>query len=242
MREEGDERDSGRAFLDIAKPGSFDPSRSDGWAVIEVRHEGHFFGALREFDVSIDGQRVGGAVRKRPGQFRVTPGFHTVAARMDWVRTDSVSIYARPGEYVVLGCGMAGFHSWVWTLAMIMLGAVARRRRDSGAGQMALPGGQSVRVADHRRLFPALFHRSCGLRAHRFQPHAAVKSARSSIPFDSARDQSIDASARLSEGPRRYEPAIYAGDYRRSVRISARSWESRPANSFAVRSRMVIPR
>ena len=59
------------------------------------------------------------------------------------MRTDSVSIYARPGEYVVLGCGMAGFHSWVWTLAMIMLGALLAVAAILGPGKWLFPAAKA---------------------------------------------------------------------------------------------------
>ncbi len=111
-------------FLDISGPGFDELSVSNQSAVIEVRHEGNLFGALRDFEVSIDGQSVGSAGRKTPGQFRVAPGLHTVEARMDWVRTQSESVYLNPGEYAVFRCGMTAFHSRVWTLAWTMLGAL----------------------------------------------------------------------------------------------------------------------
>jgi hypothetical protein len=113
-----------RACRGVSGTGFENLSAREEWAIIEVRHEANLFGVYRTFEVSIDGHRVGSAGRNSPGQYRVTPGWHTLTARMDWVRTQTVSVYAAANERVVFRCGMDSFHSRVWTLAVISLGVM----------------------------------------------------------------------------------------------------------------------
>ena len=94
----------------------------DGWSIIEVRHASKWFGAFRDFEVSIDGYVVGRVGRRSPGRYRVAPGSHTLTARMDWVRIQCASIVVEADEHAVFRCGMADFYARVWAVGMVMLG------------------------------------------------------------------------------------------------------------------------
>ncbi len=112
----------GTASLDISKAGFDILSVWEQGAIIEVRHAANWFGLHRSIEVSIDGYRVGSVGRKTPGRYRVAPGRHTLEARMDWCRTQSVSIDMDANERAVFHFSMERFYSRVWTLAVIVLG------------------------------------------------------------------------------------------------------------------------
>jgi hypothetical protein len=111
----------------IALPGTLEAgfsnlSDSDEWGIIEVRHASNWFGVYRDFEISIDGRVVGRVGRRAPGRYRVAPGWHTLAARMDWVRTQCASIVVDSDEHAVFRCGMVSFYSRIWTVTVIMIG------------------------------------------------------------------------------------------------------------------------
>jgi hypothetical protein len=65
-------------------------------------------GCLGRLQVSIDNQWVGRVGRKTPGCYRVPPGQHTLAAKIDWVRTHNVSIDVNVNDRVVFCCTEGG--------------------------------------------------------------------------------------------------------------------------------------
>lgn len=93
-------------------------------AAIEVRRAAKWFGVLRAFEVSIDDCWVGRAGWNVPGRFPVSPGRHTVAAKMDWVKTKAVPIDLDPGECLVFVCDMESSCRRAWNVALLMLGVL----------------------------------------------------------------------------------------------------------------------
>jgi hypothetical protein len=132
------------ACPDISRPGFEDHSETDEWATIEVRHEANLFGVYRTFEITIDGHRAGSAGRKTPCRCRITPGWHTLTARMDWVQTQTVSVYANGNERVIFRCGMGSFHSRVWTVAMISLAVMLAVTGIMTGLMWAFPGLKAV--------------------------------------------------------------------------------------------------
>lgn len=93
----------------------------DDDAFIEVRHEA-WFGLWRTFEISIDDHPVGQVGRRSPGQYRVPPGWHTVTARMDWARSEAVSVRVDPGERAAFCCCMERFTARLYVTTMVLLG------------------------------------------------------------------------------------------------------------------------
>jgi hypothetical protein len=110
--------------LDISAPGFDIASDENECAFMEVRHAAKWAGLRRQFEVFVDDRCVGSVGRNTPGRFRVDPGRHTVAARMDWVSTQTVFIHLDGQEYVVFFCGMDRFHTRVWSVAVIIVGVL----------------------------------------------------------------------------------------------------------------------
>ena len=106
--------------LDIGTTDFDDFTPMNQEAFIEVRHAASF-GVGRTFEISIDDHRVGQVGRSSPGRYRVSPGRHTLAARMDWVRTQTVTVYLHAGERAVFRCGMEVFAARLWSIALILL-------------------------------------------------------------------------------------------------------------------------
>ena len=111
------------ACLDLGTTDFDDFTPKEQEAFIEVRHAASF-GVWRTFAITIDDHRVGEVGRHSPGRYRVPPGRHTLAARMDWVRTQTVTVYLHTGERAVFRCGMEVFAARLWVIALILLGVV----------------------------------------------------------------------------------------------------------------------
>lgn len=109
--------------LDTGEVTFDDVPAMDEEAIIEVRHEA-LFGLLRAFDVSIDDRLVGHVGPMTPGRYRVLPGRHALAAKMDWVRTQTISVYVGANDRVVFGCGMDRFHARLWGVTPVMFGVL----------------------------------------------------------------------------------------------------------------------
>lgn len=95
----------------------------DDDAFIEVKHEA-WFGLWRTFEISVDDHRVGQVGRRSPRQYRVAPGWHTISAGMDWVRTETVAVCLDPGERVVFRCCMERFAARLYSATIALLGIV----------------------------------------------------------------------------------------------------------------------
>lgn len=108
------------ASLDVGTADFGEPIPEEQVACIEVRHACSF-GLWRDLEISIDEQRAGQGGRTSPGFYRVFPGWHTLGARMDWVRTQTVSVYLEANERAVFRCGMEPMAGRVWSIAIRLL-------------------------------------------------------------------------------------------------------------------------
>jgi len=120
-------------------------------AIIVIRRSNTF--PLRDFLVSIDGQRVGHVKRGRPAEFAVTPGEHEVSVSMDWVRSRPIQVVAAPevrSELVIEVRGMLHPEPMAKLFLPILValgGALWLVRPKPGAGRFgAAPGWLVVLV------------------------------------------------------------------------------------------------
>jgi hypothetical protein len=59
---------------------------------------------MREYQVHIDGQKVGGIGNHSEAVFEVTPGAHTIQAKLDFYSTATLTFEAAPGGAVHFRC------------------------------------------------------------------------------------------------------------------------------------------
>ena len=90
-------------------------------AVIEVCHASNWFGRFRTFEVIIDGERVGNVGRKIPERYGVRPGLHSLSAKMDWCRTQTLSVCLRADDEAVFLCGMDSTFAWLMKTMIVLL-------------------------------------------------------------------------------------------------------------------------
>jgi hypothetical protein len=69
-------------------------------ASLRIRRTG-YFGVARKLKVLVDGQAVG-SVGRAAEPLEVSTGTHTVAVKMDWVKSPALEIAFAAGETVVL--------------------------------------------------------------------------------------------------------------------------------------------
>jgi hypothetical protein len=100
----------GRAPHDEPSPAP-QPARSGGgqgptagMAQVIVRRPNEWTARLREYQVHIDGQKVGGVGNHSEAVFEVTPGAHTIQAKMDFYSTATLTFETAPGDSVHFRC------------------------------------------------------------------------------------------------------------------------------------------
>jgi hypothetical protein len=75
-----------------------------------------YFAMWRKYRVFVDGQKVGTILYRKTEYLSVRPGRHRVQVRIDWWRSNLVSIDIAEGEDIYLECG-SNLKGWRWTLA-----------------------------------------------------------------------------------------------------------------------------
>lgn len=76
-------------------------------ARIEIRRDREWFGKIRDYEIFVDGVSAPPLGRSGPVRYRVRPGWHSVMAKMDWCRSETVSVYLQADQHVILNCGTA---------------------------------------------------------------------------------------------------------------------------------------
>ncbi|HEY2747856.1 MAG TPA: hypothetical protein VGL86_24710 [Polyangia bacterium] len=68
---------------------------------------------LRSFKILVDGKPVGAVAHGKVAEFPVEPGFHEVAAKIDWCQTPAITVSVERGGTVELevGCNRTSWHS-----------------------------------------------------------------------------------------------------------------------------------
>jgi hypothetical protein len=77
-------------------------------AIIVTRARGGWRDIARSYAVMIDGEPVAKVRRGQRLELPITPGRHDVFMKIDWCRSPSVDVDARPGEVIRLSCAPGG--------------------------------------------------------------------------------------------------------------------------------------
>ena len=92
----------------------------NGASIVLTRERGGWRDRGRSYVVMIDGEQ---AAKVRHGQrleLPITPGRHEIFLKIDWCRSPSIELDARPGEVIQLSCapgGSAGSALGIWPTA-----------------------------------------------------------------------------------------------------------------------------
>ena len=73
-----------------------------------ARPDGYYVAVLRRYQIRVDGETVGAVKHGQSVSFTVTPGPHTVAARIDWSGSPEVTVHVPPGGAINLDVEPAG--------------------------------------------------------------------------------------------------------------------------------------
>ncbi|MFP7495052.1 hypothetical protein SFC66_14850 [Terribacillus saccharophilus] len=73
--------------------------------MIEVKRQKSLADQLRNYDVIVDGKKLGTVNQKESRSFRVEPGKHTIHLEIDWCRSKKIEFESRENEVVSFKCG-----------------------------------------------------------------------------------------------------------------------------------------
>jgi len=74
-----------------------------GW--IMIRRTSQYVNRLRQINIFIDDQKVGGVANGESKAFEVTPGQHSVFAKIDWCKAPAIEVAISAGQTETLICG-----------------------------------------------------------------------------------------------------------------------------------------
>jgi hypothetical protein len=107
--------------IDTDEPGFDIPCETEEWAFVEVRHAGNCWARHQPFQIALDGHPIGSVEPKSPLRFQILAGHYTLAAKLSWVRTQTVLLDLKPGEHAVFACGMIPHLSRIWSIGVVAL-------------------------------------------------------------------------------------------------------------------------
>ncbi|SDD07346.1 hypothetical protein SAMN05421663_106171 [Terribacillus halophilus] len=73
--------------------------------MIEVKRQRSWSDQLRNYDVILDGKKLGTVGRKESCSFHVEPGRHTIHLEIDWCRSKKIEFESRENETISFNCG-----------------------------------------------------------------------------------------------------------------------------------------
>ncbi|PAD34527.1 hypothetical protein [Terribacillus saccharophilus] len=90
--------------------------------MIEIKRERSLTDMLRNYNVIIDGKKVGTIGPRDTFNFSIAPGKHTIHLEIDWCRSKKIEFKARENEIIRFNCaGLRGikflFVMWFITFA-----------------------------------------------------------------------------------------------------------------------------
>ena len=85
-------------------------------ALLHVVRESSYYGRSRGLRVLLDDAELGAVGNDDRAVFEVPAGEHTIAVRMDWVKSDPVTFRCEPGAEVVAFCDPPECASTIWRL------------------------------------------------------------------------------------------------------------------------------
>ena len=90
-------------------------------ATLRITRTSQYANKLRAYSIFLDGARVGKIKDGETVTYPLSPGSHTVQARIDWCRTKPVEITVKPGQDIPLevGCYAGG-----WRLLLALFDAI----------------------------------------------------------------------------------------------------------------------
>lgn len=76
---------------------------NNGW--VEVKRRSQYFAALRSVDIFVDDTKVGVVKNGESKAFELSPGTHSVYAKIDWCQSPANTVTVQAGETTTLYCG-----------------------------------------------------------------------------------------------------------------------------------------
>ncbi len=89
-----------------------------GW--IEIKRTSQHFARLRAIDIYINGTKTGNVIDDETKLFELPPGPHQVFAKIDWCKTQVLTLNIIAGETITLLCG-SEIAGWKVLLSAIYL-------------------------------------------------------------------------------------------------------------------------
>jgi hypothetical protein len=86
---------------------------SDSQAVLEIARTSQWANRLRRYSILVDGSEVGTVRNGETVKIPVDPGQRIVQVKLDWCRSESLTVAVKPGQSCVLevGCISKSWHA-----------------------------------------------------------------------------------------------------------------------------------
>ena len=90
-------------------------------ATLRITRTSQYANKLRAYSIFVDGTRVGKIKDGETVTYLVSPGSHTIQARIDWCRTKPFEITVKPGQNVPF---KVGSYAGGWKLILALFDAI----------------------------------------------------------------------------------------------------------------------
>ena len=83
-------------------------------ATIIIKRTSEFVNRLRNYRIFLDGEKIGTIANGETKEFEITPGLHTIIAKIDWCTSPEISVTLSDSEKKELTVG--GFKNGKWIM------------------------------------------------------------------------------------------------------------------------------